>query len=177
MDFESLKKLAQNALETEKDVAGKATASTVESVRSVAPESFDNIVKSVTDTVSTVAGRVTEKTTDAVEALRETPLGQSIVEGANTLAETAVSAGGRIARAAWKKECGACHMAFQPELLPARSWTALMAGLDNHFGENASLDAATSQAILAYLQAHAADVGGGYGHHHNHALRGLSSSG
>ncbi|MFL5283916.1 MAG: diheme cytochrome c [Rhodopila sp.] len=81
------------------------------------------------------------------------------------------------AQAAWKKECGACHMAFQPELLPARSWTALMAGLDNHFGENATLDAATSQAILAYLQAHAADVGGGYGHHHNHALRGLSSSG
>jgi hypothetical protein len=100
MDFESLKKLAQNALETAKDIAGKATASTLEGVRSVAPESFDNIVKSVTDTVSTVAGRVTEKTTDAVESLRETPLGQSIVEGANTLAETAVSAGGRVARAA-----------------------------------------------------------------------------
>src|SRR4051794_38302093 len=30
MDFESLKKLAQNALETAKDVAGKATASTLE---------------------------------------------------------------------------------------------------------------------------------------------------
>src|SRR5690242_1601006 len=77
-------------------------------------------------------------------------------------------------QAAWKKECGACHMAFQPEFLPAQSWTALMAGLGNHFGENATLDAATSQAILAYLQAHAADASGGR-HHHNHALRGLSS--
>jgi hypothetical protein len=51
-----------------------------------------------------------------------------------------------------------------------------MAGLNNHFGENATLDAATSQAILGYLQAHAADASGDYRHHHSHALRGLSSS-
>ena len=74
------------------------------------------------------------------------------------------------------KECGACHMAFQPELLPARSWAALMAGLDNHFGENATLDPATSKEILAYLQAHAADAGGGDRRHHNETLRGLSRS-
>jgi len=100
MDFESLKKLAQDALATAKDAAGKATASAVQGVRSVAPESFENVVKSVTDTASTVAGRVTGKATGAVETLRENPLGQSIAEGANTLAKTAVSAGGRIARAA-----------------------------------------------------------------------------
>jgi hypothetical protein len=47
-----------------------------------------------------VAGRVTETATGAVGALRETQIGQSIVEGANTLAESATSAGGRIARAA-----------------------------------------------------------------------------
>ena len=47
----------------------------------------------------TVAGRVTGKATGAVETLRENPLGQSIAEGATTLAKTAVSAGGRIARA------------------------------------------------------------------------------
>jgi mono/diheme cytochrome c family protein len=80
------------------------------------------------------------------------------------------------AQVKFTKECGACHMAFQPELLPARSWTALMAGLNNHFGENATLDADTNREILAYLQAHAADAGGGWHHHHNHMLRGLSAN-
>ncbi len=60
-----------------------------------------------------------------------------------------------------KKECGACHMAFQPALLPARSWQAMMAGLADHFGDNASLDAKSAGAITAYLTANAADTGGG----------------
>jgi Dihaem cytochrome c len=79
------------------------------------------------------------------------------------------------AQAKFTRECGACHVAFPPNLLPARSWTALMAGLNSHFGENATLDADTNRDILAYLQAHAADARGGYDHH-NHALRGLSDS-
>src|SRR4051794_36311846 len=87
-------------------------------------------------------------------------------------AAPAVPADGPQAKLA--KECGACHMVFQPELLPARSWTALMGGLANHFGENAALDADTTRDILGYLQAHAADARGGG--HHNHNLRGLSSS-
>ena len=37
------------------------------------------------------------------------------------------------------KECGACHMVFPPQLLPARSWQKLMADLSSHFGEDASL--------------------------------------
>ena len=57
------------------------------------------------------------------------------------------------------KECGACHMAFQPQMLPGRSWTALMGGLDRHFGEDASLDDATRDHITAYLTDHAADAG------------------
>ncbi len=56
------------------------------------------------------------------------------------------------------KECSACHMAFPPALLPARSWRALMAGLDNHFGENAALDEATAKHIADYLVANAADA-------------------
>jgi hypothetical protein len=54
-----------------------------------------------------------------------------------------------------KKECGACHMAFQPAFLPAASWQKMMAGLDNHFGENASLDEATAKRITDYLVANA----------------------
>lgn len=70
------------------------------------------------------------------------------------------------------KECGSCHMAFQPGFLPVRSWQALMKDLDNHFGENASLDAGTRQAILSYLQANAGDAPGG----NPRFLRGLASS-
>lgn len=55
------------------------------------------------------------------------------------------------------KECGACHMPFSPELLPAASWKKVMASLDNHFGETASLDAPVRERITGYLTAHAAD--------------------
>jgi len=58
-----------------------------------------------------------------------------------------------------KKECGACHMAFQPSMLPAKSWTRIMDGLTDHFGEDASLDAATVNHIKSYLVGNAADAG------------------
>jgi len=56
------------------------------------------------------------------------------------------------------KECGACHMAFPAQMLPARSWTALMGDLANHFGENAQLDAKVATDISTYLVANAADA-------------------
>lgn len=62
--------------------------------------------------------------------------------------------------AATQAECSACHMAYPPSLLPARSWTAIMGTLDAHFGENATLDAATRAEIEAYLVANAGDAGG-----------------
>jgi cytochrome c2 len=55
------------------------------------------------------------------------------------------------------KECGACHMVFQPGFLPARSWQKMMSELKDHFGENAELDAATNKRITEYLTANAAD--------------------
>ncbi|MEJ2118407.1 MAG: diheme cytochrome c [Alphaproteobacteria bacterium] len=54
------------------------------------------------------------------------------------------------------KECGACHMVYQPGFLPAASWTKIMADLKNHFGENAVLDPAIAKPIEAYLTANAA---------------------
>ena len=51
----------------------------------------------------------------------------------------------------YKEECGSCHMAYPPQLLPGKSWTKLMAGLDDHFGENAELDGETAQMIEKYL--------------------------
>jgi hypothetical protein len=46
------------------------------------------------------------------------------------------------------EECGACHMAYAPGLLPEKSWHKILNGLQDHFGENAELDSET----LAYLQ-------------------------
>ena len=55
-------------------------------------------------------------------------------------------------------ECGACHFAYQPGWLPARSWRHMMATLDQHFGENAELDSDSRLAITRYLEMGAADV-------------------
>ena len=52
---------------------------------------------------------------------------------------------------ATRKECGECHMAFQPGLLPAGSWTRIMDGLADHFGEKASLPPGPAAEIRAYL--------------------------
>lgn len=54
-------------------------------------------------------------------------------------------------------ECGACHFAYQPGLLPARSWKKLLASLDDHFGDNAELDAEDLAALGDYLNANSAD--------------------
>lgn len=58
----------------------------------------------------------------------------------------------------YRSECGSCHFAYQPGLLPAATWQAMMQGLGDHFGENAELGAAEQQAISDYLVANAADV-------------------
>lgn len=49
------------------------------------------------------------------------------------------------------KECGQCHMAYQPGLLPAASWEKMMDTLSNHFGDDASLTPEKSAAIRSYL--------------------------
>ncbi len=52
----------------------------------------------------------------------------------------------------YRQECGSCHMAFPPGLLPAVSWQRIMQGLDKHYGVDASLEAADIQAISQWLQ-------------------------
>jgi Dihaem cytochrome c len=56
---------------------------------------------------------------------------------------------------AYRAECGSCHVAYPPKLLPAQSWRELMARLDRHFGSDASLDARTGAEIGRYLAANA----------------------
>jgi cytochrome c553 len=53
--------------------------------------------------------------------------------------------------AKWAAECGGCHLAFPPGLLPAASWKKLMTGLDKHFGTDASLPPADTKEITDFL--------------------------
>lgn len=55
------------------------------------------------------------------------------------------------------QECGACHMAYPPSFLPKASWERIVAGLSDHFGEDASLSAKSAKAVLAYLVAHSSE--------------------
>lgn len=57
---------------------------------------------------------------------------------------------------AFTDECGSCHLAYPPGLLPAASWQRLMAGLPRHFGVDASVDAKAAAEIGAWLAANAA---------------------
>jgi cytochrome c553 len=54
-------------------------------------------------------------------------------------------------------ECGSCHTAYAPGLLPARSWRKMMGELGNHFGEDASLEEPQRLEILKNLELLAAD--------------------
>jgi hypothetical protein len=57
----------------------------------------------------------------------------------------------------YMEECGSCHMAYSPAMLPSSSWMKLMSGLENHFGDNAELDAETENTITGLLLANSAD--------------------
>ena len=57
----------------------------------------------------------------------------------------------------YKEECGACHFAYQPELLPAASWTKILTNLDDHFGESIELDYDSKKAITDYLKSNSAE--------------------
>ena len=56
---------------------------------------------------------------------------------------------------AFLQECASCHVAYPPGMLPASSWSRMMQGLDQHYGTDASLDAAMVRQISTWLAAHA----------------------
>ena len=73
-----------------------------------------------------------------------------------------------------KEECGSCHLAFSPAMLPASSWQRMMTDLKHHFGDDASLDAGAASRIGDYLVNNAADTGGQ--RYSEKLLRGVSAS-
>ena len=59
--------------------------------------------------------------------------------------------------AKYQSECGACHFAYLPGMLPARSWDALLTKSNDHFGESLALDPETLRHVREFLTANAAD--------------------
>ncbi|MCM2253085.1 MAG: diheme cytochrome c [Ramlibacter sp.] len=55
----------------------------------------------------------------------------------------------------YRQECAACHLPYPPALLPAAAWRGILAGLPDHYGTDASLDAASTRELSAWLDAHA----------------------
>jgi hypothetical protein len=59
-----------------------------------------------------------------------------------------------------REECGSCHLAFPPSMLPASSWKKMMGELEKHFGTDASLTPTATERVARYLAENAADTGG-----------------
>lgn len=59
----------------------------------------------------------------------------------------------------YAEECGSCHYAYPPGLLPLQSWEKLLApkALEDHFGENAELEPEVLQDIQNYVYKNSAD--------------------
>lgn len=59
--------------------------------------------------------------------------------------------------AVYKHECGACHMAFPPNILPAGSWKKMLSDLDDHFGDYAACDEKSRKEIEGFLVKNSAE--------------------
>ena len=60
----------------------------------------------------------------------------------------------------YKKECGDCHFAYPPELLPSASWANIMKNLGDHFDEELEIAEADQKTISTYLAANGAEKSG-----------------
>lgn len=55
----------------------------------------------------------------------------------------------------YAQECAGCHVAYPPALLSADSWQRIVTGLSQHYGVDASLDAAQIDTIGRWLASEA----------------------
>jgi cytochrome c553 len=78
----------------------------------------------------------------------------SLLVGMALIAHDAMAEGNvmRADNARWRAECGSCHIAYPPQLLPAASWRRVMSELERHFGTDATLDAGPAAEIGAFLE-------------------------
>jgi len=59
----------------------------------------------------------------------------------------------------WRSECGDCHFAFHPTLLPKRSWQKIFAEQHEHFGDDLDLDDDTLNELLEFHLKYSAESG------------------
>ena len=57
----------------------------------------------------------------------------------------------------YKKTCGSCHFAYQPGLLPERSWEKILDSLGTHPGGSLLLDGSTREKTRKYLVQNSAE--------------------
>ena len=76
----------------------------------------------------------------------------------------------------YQKHCGECHMAYPPVMLPPVSWQAIMATLDDHYGDNAEIELQDAARIELYLTRYAAGQGkGDYSERMWYATKGMAA--
>ena len=61
--------------------------------------------------------------------------------------------------AAYRAECGSCHLAYPPGLLATSDWKQLLARLEHHFASDARIETPALREILAFLTRHGAADG------------------
>ena len=71
---------------------------------------------------------------------------------------------GTVDNPTYKEQCGACHFAYQPALLPSGSWHKILSSLDYHNGEEIVIEEEIRTKILI------AKEGGGYIYHSDHSV-------
>ncbi len=57
----------------------------------------------------------------------------------------------RVEHRVFYDECSSCHMLYPPYLLPTNSWVKMMDDLENHFGDDASLEEEDKESIKEFL--------------------------
>ncbi len=57
----------------------------------------------------------------------------------------------------YSAQCGSCHLAYPPELLPAASWRKILSELPDHNGEQVELESPDKETVDQFLETNAAD--------------------
>jgi hypothetical protein len=62
---------------------------------------------------------------------------------------------------AYTENCGKCHSAYSPGLLPSGSWDQILNGVTDHFGVTVELNTDLKTQISEYLKSNAAEISSG----------------
>ncbi len=63
----------------------------------------------------------------------------------------------KVVNGSYIKACGTCHFAYQPELLPARSWGKILDDPGGHPGGTLTIDKSAKMEIKHYLMENSAE--------------------